>query len=490
MKSLLRALLIKKSLPSAALSLAVLLFASPVFASSAGPLVPISDGNYAQWTPSAGTSHFANVDETPCNGTTDYNSTTGVGNRDSYGVNLSSVPNGATITQIEVKPCAGRSANGGSSDPVMNVFYRTGGANSSDAGSYSLTSTNVVDLATTSFSGLSITKGSGTSLEVGAVLSSAPTNKGARLSRIAATLTYTPLTAPTNLTGMATTGSQILLTWTDTSSNEDGFNVERSTDGTTWTSVASTSANVSSFYDTGLSNGTTYYHRVRAFNSGAYTGYTNVATTSTSGLSAAVAYWKLDGNSTDSVGSNNGSDTNITYSTGNGVINQGAGFDGSSSGINVGNMVSGPLNVSAAAWIKTTSDGRIIQQRDNIVGQWVFSVLGGKLSMVEQSDGIPGTASGSGNTTVTDGSWHHVAVVQDNDTYTFYVDGVTDGSFTGGPATPNYGGSVDGSIGYDRRDGSHHFNGDIDEVGVWNTSLSSSDVAALYNSGAGEQYPF
>jgi len=32
-----------------------------------------------KWTPSTGTSHFANVDESSCNGTTDYNSTIVVG---------------------------------------------------------------------------------------------------------------------------------------------------------------------------------------------------------------------------------------------------------------------------------------------------------------------------------------------------------------------------------------------------------------------------
>src|SRR4051812_25134137 len=88
-------------------SLSFLLFSSSsAFAASVGPLVPTSDGNYSQWTPSTGTSHFANVDDTVCNGGSDYNSTTGVGNRDSYGVSLSSVPDGATITQIDVKPCA------------------------------------------------------------------------------------------------------------------------------------------------------------------------------------------------------------------------------------------------------------------------------------------------------------------------------------------------------------------------------------------------
>jgi hypothetical protein len=40
-----------------------------------------------------------------------------------------------------------------------------------------------------------------------------------------------------------------------------------------------------------------------------------------------VAYWKLDGDSNDAVGSNNGSDINVTYSTANGKVNQGAGFN-------------------------------------------------------------------------------------------------------------------------------------------------------------------
>src|SRR5689334_12259935 len=90
-----------------AASLLILLTASQAFAAITGTLLPVSDGHYAQWTPSTGTSHFANVDETPCN-TTDFNSTTVVRNRDSYGVSVSSIPDGATITQIDIKPCASR----------------------------------------------------------------------------------------------------------------------------------------------------------------------------------------------------------------------------------------------------------------------------------------------------------------------------------------------------------------------------------------------
>src|ERR1051326_1866471 len=48
---------------------------------------------------------------------------------------------------------------------------------------------------------------------------------------------------------------------------------------------------------------------------------------------ALVSYWRFEGNSNDSKGSNNGSDTSITYSSGNGNFGQGAGFNGSSSKI-------------------------------------------------------------------------------------------------------------------------------------------------------------
>ncbi len=43
---------------------------------------------------------------------------------------------------------------------------------------------------------------------------------------------------------------------------------------------------------------------------------------------------KLDNNSNDVLGISNGTDTNITYSSGNGKINQGGGFNGTDSRIN------------------------------------------------------------------------------------------------------------------------------------------------------------
>ena len=45
------------------------------------------------------------------------------------------------------------------------------------------------------------------------------------------------------------------------------------------------------------------------------------------------------------------------------------------------------------------------------------------------------------------------------------------------------------SIGRRPGGNAYYFNGIIDEVGIWNRVLTSSEVTELYNSGAGKQYP-
>lgn len=261
----------------AILGVATLLLAQLVFADSTASLLPSSAGEYLRWTPSTGTTHYTLVDESACNGTTDYNSTNTVGNRDSYGVSLASVPNGSTITAVEITPCASRNKSTGGGSATMNVFYRYNGVDSADAGSYSLTGTTPTQLAATTFSGLSLVKGSASTLQIGAVLSAG--TKGARLSRVAVVVTYTPLAAPSSLGATNVSGSQNDLSWTDNSSNEDGFKVESSLNNQfgPFSQIATTSASVVSYSNTGLTTDQTYYYRVRAFNSGGTSNYTNTA---------------------------------------------------------------------------------------------------------------------------------------------------------------------------------------------------------------------
>lgn len=88
--------------------------------------------------------------------------------------------------------------------------------------------------------------------------------------------------APSNLAPGGATSNSVSLNWADNSTNEDTFLVERSPDGANgWYQVASTGANARSYTDSGLAASTAYYYRVRASNSGGFSGYTNIAGTTT-----------------------------------------------------------------------------------------------------------------------------------------------------------------------------------------------------------------
>lgn len=83
-------------------------------------------------------------------------------------------------------------------------------------------------------------------------------------------------TAPTSLNTNSISAVQINLSWTDNSSDEDGFKIERKTGtGGTFSEIAQVNSNVTSYNNTGLQGGTQYCYRVRAFNTAGNSGYTN-----------------------------------------------------------------------------------------------------------------------------------------------------------------------------------------------------------------------
>ncbi len=68
--------------------------------------------------------------------------------------------------------------------------------------------------------------------------------------------------------------SQVTLTWEDHSSDELGFKIERKTESKgTYREIATVGPNTTTYIDTGLSNATTYYYRVRAYNADGHSAY-------------------------------------------------------------------------------------------------------------------------------------------------------------------------------------------------------------------------
>jgi hypothetical protein len=80
--------------------------------------------------------------------------------------------------------------------------------------------------------------------------------------------------SPSNL--VVVSGSAIL-TWNDNSQNEDGFVIERSLDGLTYTQYVTKSAGSTTHTDNNVTQSFTYYYRVFTFNSVGTSSYSNTA---------------------------------------------------------------------------------------------------------------------------------------------------------------------------------------------------------------------
>jgi uncharacterized protein (TIGR02145 family) len=98
--------------------------------------------------------------------------------------------------------------------------------------------------------------------------------------------TVVPL-PPTGLTGSVISPTQINLTWTDNSTNESGFKIERRIGSANYAVVGTVNQDVLNFSDSGLTPSTTYTYRVYAFNAvGNSLTYTNEVTLTTTAILA------------------------------------------------------------------------------------------------------------------------------------------------------------------------------------------------------------
>lgn len=79
-------------------------------------------------------------------------------------------------------------------------------------------------------------------------------------------LTNLPPLAPSNLSIVIDSTTSLSLTWRDNSIDETNFELERSNDGITFTSIASLATNTTTYLDKNLTTDQTYYYRVIAIN--------------------------------------------------------------------------------------------------------------------------------------------------------------------------------------------------------------------------------
>jgi hypothetical protein len=197
-----------------------------------------------------------------------------------------------------------------------------------------------------------------------------------------------------------------------------------------------------------------------------------------------VAYFRAEGDFMDSVGTNHGTGTGVTFTSGQ--LGQAFNFARGASASSVvapdstSLDIAGPITLEA--WINTSTYGGRIIDKITAGGAdgYMLDTYNSRLRLIIGSAVLSSTTMLPAN-----GGWTHVVGVYDGTNMAVYVNGAQDGMAVAGVSTTPTNG-LPLRLGIDSTGGSA-FTGLMDEVRIYNRALSASDVANLY--GMGQQCP-
>lgn len=89
--------------------------------------------------------------------------------------------------------------------------------------------------------------------------------------------------------------------------------------------------------------------------------------------------------------------------------------------------------------------------------------------------GCSASESLHGATTPDYSQWMHVVLVKSGNNYTYYLNGLNDGSKILGTMT------IDNFVIGKRADNILFYNGKMDEIGIWNRALTPNEIATIYS---------
>jgi len=137
--------------------------------------------------------------------------------------------------------------------------------------------------------------------------------------------------------------------------------------------------------------------------------------------------------------------------------------------------------VKVDAWMSSSWDGIVTKGDGNAGGAGGWSLI-----RYDDNDSLtffaPDAGRVDGSVNVRDGYWHHVAGVHNGATISLYVDGLPDGSAAAsGPVNPN---TAELWINGNSEAADRFFDGEIDDVRIFNYGLNDAQVADLAAMGA------
>ena len=192
-----------------------------------------------------------------------------------------------------------------------------------------------------------------------------------------------------------------------------------------------------------------------------------------------IGYWPADGSANDASGNGyNGTLQNgATFAPGK--VGQAFSFDGSTAKVLLsGNPPSGLSNFSYAAWVNPLDGDSNLFSRSVGGDFWFYINVNGGLGWQLGGDNHNFATS---NAIVQYAQWNHIAITRDGSTVKTYLNGVETSSHIDSNssniamADPLQFGNWSGPT--------YEFNGLIDEIGMFDTSLSQSEIQDVMNNG-------
>ncbi len=326
-------------------------------------------------------------------------------------------------------------------------------------------------------------------------------NRSLSSDEIQALTAANPSAAPVILSVQAMSPSGITLAWSDNSSDETGFRIERSIDGISFTQIAEVGANTVTYSDTdsSLLACTIYYYRVRSYNDYGNSTYSNIFFAKTQQIPAAVditkglqAYWKFDEGSGESTQDScpNGIDslawTNVEWISDN-FGNRALMLGTTNSWVNFGDSnlnLSSELTISFWVYVESNSgsDYETILTRSDYIYPFTIQIAGDNSIRIRTRHNQGEIVNNLDSTNqISPNAWHHVALTYKPGSKILYIDGNVSNSttlcttdlFLGFPSQVNN--ILVGSQSLPRRSRKVG----VDEVRIYNRALSSDEIYEL-----------
>ncbi len=199
----------------------------------------------------------------------------------------------------------------------------------------------------------------------------------------------------------------------------------------------------------------------------------SVPTSTPSGL---ISYYRFDGDSTDEVGSNDGTDTNVGYSTGisGSALDLTVGGD-SYVDLNTTQLIGGSRGAfTICVWLKDAITCQIFGSWQSPNQQIIFQVLGNTLKIFLK---LGGTQYGGTVVAETWTGWRHVAMTYNGSVIKCFIDSVeqtttfaASGTSYASPTQNEFWGRWANTFG----------SAELDCGGIWHRALSQGEIDDVY----------